>query len=1043
MIIYNKEGDTLLRVEVNDNSYRYRTIMGENSLTLYFSLPQFVEIPLGAYCEFQGERYTLIRPESLKMLHTRYFEYVLQMESEQHKFKLWKFRNPTDDRIKFPLTAKPQEHLEYLIKNLAMRGEKQWQVGECIKSEERLVNYDNVYLWQALELMAKTFETEFEINGHIISLRKVERNKDTPLPLSYGKGKGFVSGVSRNNYGDTPPIEILYVLGGERNIDSSKYGDRCLRLPRKTSLAYDGRYFEDEEGFNEREKRIYQTDEKGLFVKRADKVLSSLAEDTLDCTTIYPKRVGEVTALITIDEAKNLYDIVDATIPDNLDFEKQLIAGEKMTIIFQSGTLAGREFEVKYIHNAQANKRGKRFEIVAQTEDGTTMPNSTFKPQKGDKYAVFHCNLPQSYINAYEGEGTPKQGAEWEMMRTAIRYLHDHEEANFSFSGQLDGIWAKKNWANIGGQLQIGNIILFQDDRFLPDGINVRITGVKEYINNPHAPEIDLSNTPVGSSFSTTIKKLESQKIDIEERHKESVLYTKRRYRDAQESMALLESGLFNNFTKSVNPAAVQTMQMLVGDESLQFDFLDTAGGHKKELNAHFDTNSKQFTCDAALLCHYTLGISAISSERSPKSYKRWNIPHFESGTLDEGGKAYFLYAICPIIENGIIGTGRFGLSENKMPLRSENDFNLLVGILNSEYNNERTFTPLFGFTEILPNRITTDKILSADGETYFDLSRNEIGGKINFKDGLVSGSVGVGNGKTLNAGLNGVGKQATDVRFWAGSGFDQKEKAPFQVLQNGSLIASKANITGEIHTNTGFIGDFKIANGGITSVYNNNYNGFSLTKNTLSFQEENHSYINSATIGGMSALDYPYTARFILNGKNSSHNGTALYVSNTIPNETGRERRYIRRAIFSRGDVYGIGRACFYHKGYIGAVSTDVIEVYFNITHKYHFTENDTSRLEVRLPTKEMIDQKLGEDAGTFFNLEIVADREMKANFFIFDRDEAPIIGWAGNRRRKPIEIGGGGVLALRYYNGAYTILHSNVCTPPNGTKAPTILDP
>lgn len=59
--------------------------------------------------------------------------------------------------------------------------------------------------------------------------------------------------------------------------------------------------------------------------------------------------------------------------------------------------------------------------------------------------------------------------------------------------------------------------------------------------------------------------------------------------------------------------------------------------------------------------------------------------------------------------------------------------YHLLVGILNSENNGERSFATLYGFTEILPGRITTDKIVSSDGKTYFDLVANEIAGRIRF----------------------------------------------------------------------------------------------------------------------------------------------------------------------------------------------------------------------------------------------------------------------------------------------------------------------
>lgn len=45
--------------------------------------------------------------------------------------------------------------------------------------------------------------------------------------------------------------------------------------------------------------------------------------------------------------------------------------------------------------------------------------------------------------------------------------------------------------------------------------------------------------------------------------------------------------------------------------------------------------------------------------------------------------------------------------------------YHLLVGILNSEYDGERSYVSLYGFSEILPGRITTDKIVSSDGQSF------------------------------------------------------------------------------------------------------------------------------------------------------------------------------------------------------------------------------------------------------------------------------------------------------------------------------------
>ena len=121
MEIYNNLGVKVLDIPVDDTSYRYRAIMGDNSLTLKYSLAEHVELPVGSYCDYQGQRFTLIRPEALKMQHSRSFEYTVTLDTPQANAKMWKFRNTVDGRLKFPLTAKPHEHLEMFVANMNRR----------------------------------------------------------------------------------------------------------------------------------------------------------------------------------------------------------------------------------------------------------------------------------------------------------------------------------------------------------------------------------------------------------------------------------------------------------------------------------------------------------------------------------------------------------------------------------------------------------------------------------------------------------------------------------------------------------------------------------------------------------------------------------------------------------------------------------------------------------------------------------------------------------------------------------------------------------
>ena len=729
MIIYNNVGNKVLEIEVDDNSYRNRAVMGDHSLTLYYSLPEHVEIPVGSYCEFQGETFTLKRPENFKMKHKRLFEYTVLFDPPEANAKVWKFRNPVDGRLKFSLTAKPHEHLQMFVDNMNRR-DKGWTVGECIDGVETLIAYDHDFCIDALTRMASTFKTEYEFTGKRVSLRKIEYNKSNPLPLSYGCGNGFKPGVGRSNTGDNPPTEILFVQGGTDNIDPSKYGSSELLLPKNQTLAYDGEHFEDEDGFIAKNARRYVVDEAGLSIRRDDKQLSSLAEDSLDCSEIYPKRVGTVSTVVAVDEKNNFYDIVDTSIPSSLNYEECLIAGETMTVVFQTGMLAGREFEVKYYHNAVKGKAARRFEIVPADIDGQTMPNTTFAPKSGDKYAVFKCMLPTAYIC----DNATKTGASWDMFRAAVKHLFDNEDLKFTFTGELDGIWSKKDWVNIGGRIKLGGYIRFSDEQFQKDGVLVRITGIKDYINKPHSPVIELSNTTVSGSVSSTLNDLKSEEVIVDDLHRDAIQFTKRRFRDAKETISMLEEALLDNFTNSINPIAVQTMSMLVGDESLQFRFVNSKTSPVPVTHRIvYDNETKQLTAEAGIIQHMTLGINTVSASHKVSEYKFWDMTAYTSAVLDDGKKKYYLYAKV----SKTAQTGVFILSENAIKLEGVSGFyHLLVGVLNSEYNEERSFVTLYGFTEILPGRITTDKIVSTDGNTYFDLLKGIISGQIKFKSG-------------------------------------------------------------------------------------------------------------------------------------------------------------------------------------------------------------------------------------------------------------------------------------------------------------------
>ena len=682
-----------------DESYRYRSIMGEHTLTLYFSLPTYTEIPTGAWCEFQGERYTLNQPAKIVKHNSFSFEYTLTMDSEGANLKNYKFRNPNDKTLKFPFTASPRYHIQILVDCLNMI-DSGWTLGTTIEAPEKLISYNHNNCLEALDMIAKAFETEYEIIGKTIHLHKVEYFKNNPLPLQYGKGKGFKTGVSRTT--EQSRITRLYVQGGDRNIDRSKYGNKELLLPKSQEYTY--------------ESVTFVSDDKGLSISIKNAQNNGfINEQSLDLSHIYPKRKGTVSAVFEVDKAKHFYDFTDTTIPQALNFWDMRINGEKVLIYFESGMLSGREFEVNHYDHTQ-----KRFQLQPKEEDGTTMPNDIFKPAVGDQYSVYNMQMPAAYIC----DNTTKSGASWEMMKEACKYLYENRADHFTFTGDLDGIWAKKNWANVGGRLKMGAYIHFSDTEFQRTPIAIRIVGLKEYINNPYSPQIELSNKVQGQSFSSEIRKLQNQEVYFGEMNKKAISETKRSWRNALETIKQVEEA-FPEYTKSIIPVTIQTMMTLVGNKSGQFVFVSSkANPITVPHSLYFNKATKQLNAGSGWIKHYALGTTDIKPNYSAADYKYWYAPAFVSGRLDDKAKTYYLY----IKASKVVETAQFVLSETKIDIEQEAGYyHFLYATVNSEYNGERGIAQLNGFTEITGGQIKTDKITSGNGEQFIQLLDKEI----------------------------------------------------------------------------------------------------------------------------------------------------------------------------------------------------------------------------------------------------------------------------------------------------------------------------
>lgn len=303
----------------------------------------------------------------------------------------------------------------------------------------------------------------------------------------------------------------------------------------------------------------------------------------------------------------------------------------------------------------------------------------------------------------------------------------------------------------------------------------------------------------------------------------------------------------------------------------------------------------------------------------------------------------------------------------------------------------------------------------------YYDNTQTTIDGGI-----VTSGTIQVaGDNKSILAGITGNGTASDSIRFWAGASFENRKTAPFRVMQDGSVVMSKAQVEGVINAITGSIGGFRIQQGQIGyggSDEQDATNGLALLRDFIRFNNDKQRVL----LGCLSSLGYPFNGFLSLTDKM----GTTLELHHDNPStsDANNEHLYHPKALGVYGNQYNIGKVAAFENGYIGQAYTDIIELWFGITQKYHFTANTTKYLNVKLPTLAQVNKQTN-NVPTIFDIEIVCDRNMGNRIRVSPQSGCTLYNNDGNSI-SGIDMERGDSLTLRYYNGGWMIVNKQYTT-------------
>lgn len=303
----------------------------------------------------------------------------------------------------------------------------------------------------------------------------------------------------------------------------------------------------------------------------------------------------------------------------------------------------------------------------------------------------------------------------------------------------------------------------------------------------------------------------------------------------------------------------------------------------------------------------------------------------------------------------------------------------------------------------------------------YYDNTQTTIDGGI-----VTSGTIQVaGDNKSILAGITGNGTASDSIRFWAGASFENRKTAPFRVMQDGSVVMSKAQVEGVINAISGSIGGFRIQQGQIGyggSDEQDTTNGLALFRDFIRFNNDKQRVL----LGCLSSLGYPYNGYLSL----TDNMGTTLELHHNNPStsDANIEHWYHPKALGVYGNQYNIGKVAAFENGYIGQAYTDIIELWFAIAQKFHFTANTTKYLNVKLPTLAQVNKQTN-NVPTIFDIEIVCDRNMGNRIRVSPQSGCTLYNNDGNSI-SGIDMERGDSLTLRYYNGGWMIVNKQYTT-------------
>lgn len=496
-----------MTVPVSSGAISHEELMKSDYIQLEWNSPVWDILPAGAFIEYEGEKYSLLEPYQPICTSEAEYQYTPQFQSrimawDKHPVPLYTYDEDgsvVGREFDWEFTGSPADVL-YMVKQAIVHetGEEwTYQLSDSLPATVSLQSQSSS-IFSVLSELADLCETEWWVDkkNNFLHLSKCEYGE--PVMLTAGQNVKMPSITnSKDGY-----YTRFYVFGSTKNITQDYQSGQATNHIVNKRLTLDPLKYPG--GF----KDIKGHFENGVFV--SDLLQGEIFPKTLYFDEVFPSSRLTISnvrprAKYRLDSHGNKIQIGGSEDEpvyeqyaiwyfrvEGFDFDPQtIIEGTKLSVSFESGQLAGRDFELIYHEKDQTVKdaadvtafdeKAGDYEIIIDESTGSIIPGAVYIiPQDGDNIVLYNIEMPDEYTTSAQVE------LEAEIDKEIARRIADNNTYEFD-SNPVD-------FYNQGMDVVVGQSVHFSFDG---STLETRVLMVEKRLDGIYQQRIRIGNEQI------------------------------------------------------------------------------------------------------------------------------------------------------------------------------------------------------------------------------------------------------------------------------------------------------------------------------------------------------------------------------------------------------------------------------------------------------------------------------------------------------------------------------------------------------------------